>query len=264
MLTSPIVTVIVEDTRLSAPLLKTLTIESIIFCGSISMVDAHFTISESLWKVSVSHFWTNGISSSTFFTTFTRVLPSSGATISTTTRIASTTRTMEKIRLTGLANFAAARPLLFSFSFAFPKTCRSINAIGTFSTNAIAPPNTNGRRSPHTIFTYFSTTSRFCTPRYRSTEKAISHLIFFIFSLFSSTIFNLLLSFSVHFCSAYLTTKSTFWPVIPFFFPPLLIQRVTVPSVTSNTLRDAKESCFAWFRAAILWFSVNFIDTFPR
>jgi len=29
------------------------------------------------------------------------------------------------------------------------------------------------------------------------------------------------------------------------FFPPLLIQRVTVPSVTSNTLRDAKESCFA-------------------
>ena len=65
-------------------------------------------------------------------------------------------------------------------------------------------------RSPHTIFTYFSTTSRFCTPRYRSTEKAISHLIFFIFSLFSSTIFNLLLSFSVHFCSAYLTTKSIF------------------------------------------------------
>ena len=56
ILTSPIVTVIVEDTRLSAPLLKTLTIESIIFCGSISMVDAHFTISESLWKVSVSHF----------------------------------------------------------------------------------------------------------------------------------------------------------------------------------------------------------------
>ena len=34
---------------------------------------------------------------------------------------------------------------------------------------------------------------------------------------------------------------------------------VTVDSVHSNTLRDAQKSCFAWFRAATLGFSVNFV-----
>jgi len=34
---------------------------------------------------------------------------------------------------------------------------------------------------------------------------------------------------------------------------------VTVHSVHSNALRDAQKSCFAWFRAAILGFSVNFV-----
>ena len=34
---------------------------------------------------------------------------------------------------------------------------------------------------------------------------------------------------------------------------------VTVHSVHSNALRDAQKSCFAWFRAATLGFSVNFV-----
>ena len=39
----------------------------------------------------------------------------------------------------------------------------------------------------------------------------------------------------------------------------LKLWKVTVHSVPSNTLRDAQKSCFAWFRAAILGFSVNFV-----
>ena len=155
----------VEDTRLSAPFFSTLTIESRIFCGSISMADAHFTISESPLKVSVIHFWARGISSSTFFPTLTKVVPISGATTSTTISISKITNTMESTRLTGLASFAAVLPALLFFSLAFPKRCRSIKDIGTFNTNAIAPPNTKGRSSPHKSFTYFRTTARFCIPR---------------------------------------------------------------------------------------------------
>ena len=37
------------------------------------------------------------------------------------------------------------------------------------------------------------------------------------------------------------------------------VSAVTVHSVHSNALRDAQKSCKAWFRAAILGFSVNFV-----
>ena len=60
----------VEDTRLSAPFFSTLTIESRIFCGSISMADAHFTISESPLKVSVIE---NAVTPKTKFAAVTHI-----------------------------------------------------------------------------------------------------------------------------------------------------------------------------------------------
>ena len=42
-------------------------------------------------------------------------------------------------------------------------------------------------------------------------------------------------------------------------YPPFLFLIVTVHFVPNNTLRDAQKSCFAWFRAALLGFSVNFV-----
>ena len=57
----------------------------------------------------------------------------------------------------------------------------------------------------------------------------------------------------------YYTMNNLFFSRYEDSFATSIRQGVTVHSVHSNALRDAQKSCKAWFRAAILGFSVNFV-----
>ena len=186
VLRSPMVMDTVEETMLFTPLFSTVSTESIIFPGSISRDCVHLTISGLFPDILSIHFWNAGIFSSIFFPTFTNVAASSGTTTSITITTRQITKQMASTRLTGRASFFAA---FFSCFRAFPNKWCSINFIGTFRINAIPKPTINGKRNPSNTCAVLIMISRFCTPRYSKTANAISHRIFFIFSL-SNCIFS--------------------------------------------------------------------------
>ena len=167
---------------LLTPFFNTLSTESIIFPGSMSRDCAHFTTSGLFPNTLSIHFWKTGIFSSIFFPIFTKVAPSSGTTTSMTITIIQITKQIESTRLTGLASFWA---VFFSCFNAFPNRWCSMNFIGILRIKAIPKPMMNGKRKPSRTLAVPMTMCRFWTPRYKRIANAMSHRIFFMFSLSS-------------------------------------------------------------------------------